>query len=340
MAYTERYVTSAAGGGGAGTSGDPWTLAEAFSSAVAGDRVNIQSDSAYSVGALTVTNAGSANSKIVFRGYNSSIGDLDGNGRTSTGFLDTTGFPSITVTGNIVPNVYVYFQNINVVGSINDYIIDSTSFDYFGTISCKLTNNNSGSSAACFRGDNFCFIINSDLDCTQSTHHNVVNADLSLTIIDSRINGEAAGETLISAQSLNVFGSTFTGSSTTIGINIEDIEGGSPVIIVSSTFYALGISIQTPNEAQVKDAIVVNCHITDNSQYLNNLYSATATHAFLELYNRTRDNTTPRTGIGNGLNIGEVTTDTGGAATDYVDASNGDITLIAAAPAVDAGMGM
>ena len=55
---------------------------------------------------------------------------------------------------------------------------------------------------------------------------------------------------------------------------------------------------------------------------------------------RTRDNTTPRTGFGDSLNIAEVTTDTGGPETDYVDAPNGDITLIAAAPAVDSGLGM
>ena len=50
MAYTERYVTSAAAGSGVGTEGYPWTLSESFSQAVAGDRVNILSDAGYSSG--------------------------------------------------------------------------------------------------------------------------------------------------------------------------------------------------------------------------------------------------------------------------------------------------
>ncbi len=60
MAFTERYVTSAAGGGGAGTEGDPWTLAEAFANVVSEDRANIQSDGTYNIAGLTQSNAGTA----------------------------------------------------------------------------------------------------------------------------------------------------------------------------------------------------------------------------------------------------------------------------------------
>ena len=90
MAFTERYVADAASGGGAGTEGDPWTLAEALANAVAGDRVNILSDSSYSLGADTVTNAGTAASLIVFRVYNSPIGDLEGQGGNAEVTLNST----------------------------------------------------------------------------------------------------------------------------------------------------------------------------------------------------------------------------------------------------------
>lgn len=77
MAYTERYVTSAASGGGNGTSGSPWTLSEAVTNAASGDRINIQSDGAYSISNRILNDATNQTSPICYRGYNSTIGDLD-----------------------------------------------------------------------------------------------------------------------------------------------------------------------------------------------------------------------------------------------------------------------
>ena len=86
MAFTERYVTSGAGGGGSGTSGSPWTFAEAITNAVAGDRINVQSDAAYSIGATTF-GAGTFAAPILWRGYDATIGDCDDLGRNADGTL-------------------------------------------------------------------------------------------------------------------------------------------------------------------------------------------------------------------------------------------------------------
>ena len=76
---------------------------------------------------------------------------------------------------------------------------------------------------------------------------------------------------------------------------------------------------------------MINNHVTDSTKWLDNLYSGTGNVAVVEINSRTRDNTTPRTGI-DGINISEVTTDTGGAETDYVDAGSDNLRLISGAP--------
>jgi hypothetical protein len=47
MAITERYVTAAAAGGGDGSEGSPWTLAEALANVAKNERLNIKADSTY-----------------------------------------------------------------------------------------------------------------------------------------------------------------------------------------------------------------------------------------------------------------------------------------------------
>ena len=99
-------------------------------------------------------------------------------------------------------------------------------------------------------------------------------------------------------------------------------------------------AIETPNVAPgIRIPMILANHVTDCSKFINNLYSATAAHSFIEMNNRTRDNTTPRTGVFEMVLSGEVTTDTGGPETDYTNAGSDDLSLIAAAPGVDAGLG-
>jgi hypothetical protein len=124
------------------------------------------------------------------------------------------------------------------------------------------------------------------------------------------------------------------------GLNISSLD--TRVLIVSNTFYNLSTDYSFPNLTASWEYIVfANNHSTDSTTWIDNGYSGTADLFILEMNSRTRDLTTPRVGIrSDSYNINEVTTDTGGAETDYVDAPNGDITLITAAPAVDAGIGI
>ena len=159
MAYTERYVTDAAGGGGDGSSGSPWTLAEALASATAADRVNIQSDGGYAIGADTVDGTGTIAQMLCFRGYTSSIGDLENQGWTSDGTLNVTNFPVITSSGTFTfgtsRDSFLLFQNIVWTGGIASAIVNAGGTDVVTLVECKITNTMNNNGARAIIGDNF-----------------------------------------------------------------------------------------------------------------------------------------------------------------------------------------
>lgn len=338
MAFVERYVTDAAGGGGDGTSGTPWTLAEALTNAVAADRVNIQSDGAYSLGADIVSNAGSIVDMIRFRGYNSSIGDLEGLGWNSDGSLNTTNFPAITLTGTLTSNAFVAFEALNFVGALSSQLIGGSAEDNWSMLQCKVLNTQNNASASCVRGDNGLSLIGCDLECSGASHSWLVNYDLGGKVIGCLLKGVAASILCMADFGTLFYNNVVIGSSGT-GTGISLIaDSNHPSIVLGNTFYDLGTCITLNNAAWVSAAIIGNNHATDCGKWIDALYAGTAETAVIEFNNRTRDNTTPRTGLGDGINVDEVTTDTGGIATDYTDAGAGDLTLISAAPGKAAAM--
>lgn len=344
MAYTERYVTSAASGGGAGTSGDPWTWAESLSNAAAGDRVNIQSDAGYSTSGGTISSAGTLNSRIVFRGYNSTIGDLENQGRNADGSLNTTNFPVITVTAAFIPSNWSIIQNLYITGSVAASILNGSAPDNTHAIDCKIENTLSSTSARAGEGDSDANFINCDFECTQTTHGDVFTSDAQAIIVGCRFIGNTSGSyAWCSVRNGVVTGCAMVNKGTqgTSKGLVTETAGTSMQVITNNTMYNFGTAISLPNAAfTTKTPILVNNHFTDCNEGINNLYSGTDVVTIMEVSSRTRDNTTNRTGLGDSLNIGELTTDTGGPETDYEDAANGDITLISTAPAIDAGSGM
>jgi hypothetical protein len=340
MAFTERYVTSAAGGGGDGSSGSPWTLAEAFANAVAGDRVNIQSDSAYSTGSVTLTNAGTAASAIVYRGYDVTIGDLEGQGRNADGTLNTTGFPVINSTGGITGKNFNHFESLNISAAVFGPAVVSS--NNFSLLACNVVNSNNHSSVTCFQGNQSDKLINCDFECTGAARSDVVRLTNSFgyTVYGCRLKGAGASDIspLLNANNGAIVNNVFIGNGSDIGIQFAFSSSGRAYCISGNTFYNLATGITLPNAAQTNTLAFINNHITDCGKWIDNLYSGTSNIYVLEINNRTRDNTTPRTGIGDGVNVSEVTEDTGDKDTDYVDADNDDLHLIAAAPAIGAGL--
>jgi len=88
---------------------------------------------------------------------------------------------------------------------------------------------------------------------------------------------------------------------------------------------------------------VVGCHLTDASGYsIDSQYAATANLFGIFSFNRWRDNTSGNTNgyadWATATNWGNVTTDTGGVETDFVDAANGNFLLINSAPGAGTGV--
>jgi hypothetical protein len=343
MAYTERYVTSAAGGAGDGSSGSPWTLAQAFANAVAGDRVNIQSDGAYSIGATTIAAAGTLTQMIIFRGYDATIGDLDSLGRNANGTLNTTGYPAITLTGllQFQTTAHTALMNLNFTGALSSALIGTNAQDAVTMYQCSVLNTQNNASAAAIVLDDGCTFVMCDFECSGAAHGAVVDADYVTRVLFCRFEA-ATTSALLQIRNGELIGNLFIGA------------GGHAVLFPDEVtrFTAVGNTIVGCNRAfsffnSVWPAIagspngvplLVNNHVTDNTEFIHFAYSGTADSLCLEFFNRTRDNTTARTGVGDALVVGEVTTDTGGASTDYADAGSDDYRLISGAPGEDAGL--
>jgi len=159
MAYTEKFVTSTGTEAWATNSeGNPSSLAEALNLCLAGERANIKSDAGYSSSGDSFDNAGSLSQAVCFRGYNSTIGDLEANGWNADGSLNTTGFPVITLTGSLTIassiNLLIIQNLVLQATSLQSELINGGGADKITLIECKLTNSTNHPSAACYRVDN------------------------------------------------------------------------------------------------------------------------------------------------------------------------------------------
>ena len=337
MAFTERYVTSAAGGGGAGTEGDPWTFAEGLANGQKGDRVNVKSDAGYSLGADAIDNVTAPDviNALVYRGYNSAIGDLEGQGRNADGTLNVTNFPVITLTGTLTTEAYAVFEALSFTGSINGILVGGAGIDRFTSIQCKFVNTANNASAFAWRHDEAPTLINCDCECSGAAHDSVVDTDGAFFVSGCRIKG-ANDNVHLALNHGTVLDTVIFGGTTGVGIQIRNAT--IRTILQNVTIYDVGIAISTPTAVNILPLCMINCHITDSAEYLNNAYSGTQNEWAIEINNRTRDNTTARTGIGDGIAVGEITTDTGGAETDFVNAGAENFRLISAAPGKAAGM--
>lgn len=242
MAYVEKYVSSLAGGGGDGSSGSPWTLAECVANLAAGERGNCKDDGTYAQPAA-FTNSGTRTSPIALRGYTTTIGD---GGRATIGSMIAwnhgggfTHFEDMEFTGNTTVNLVR--TQVNSVYS-------------------KCTFNNAGS------GGGFQTSLEATLvDCFIKSGSGAPIAGGMPCLVRCRVEG-AGTSTLVGATNYlsSAIGCVFVGDGTGSGVTLNDsIADYMQVVIDGCSFYNLDDGIDMSGMSENNWHVVIANNIFD-----------------------------------------------------------------------------
>ena len=273
MAWTERYIRADAAGGGDGTTNTnsgangAWTLAEAIAAAATelaaispnSLRMNVKSATYSLSGAITISGAGTATTPIWWRGFNSTIGDLD----TAT---DHTTFPWFDMTGAsvflTVSGAFNWVSNIRLTA--DNTAASSAAINWTGAdgrlFHCHVAGESSDTDghAISLAGNSdrtlvYCNYFSATTGATSCVE--LLNAATTAIIAGNYISGGATGASL--ASSCTFFGNIVTGSSGN-GVAVDN----SAISIIGNSVYSVGgkgVAILTGN-----NGIVVANNILSN----------------------------------------------------------------------------
>lgn len=342
MALTERYVSASGAGAHDGTSeADAFSWTEMISdinTPRAGYRYNVKGNVSPSA-TDTITGDGSATSPNIIRGYSSTIGD-GYLGRSSGGALNTTNMPSIAYGAGFQLNAsgadFLIIQDLNFSGNNSGYVIrtgaDST------VLNCKVAqaSTNAAAGGISMSTNAGARVLNCDVSTAASGGAAGILIQASTQLVQGcRITTPGCPGILCRSAPV-LAGNTIYGCA--IGVSMDTMTG-TPWILGNTIYGCSGDGIDIVTATTGRQTIIGN-HITDNGGYGIDFNASTCVK-FLA-FNRTRDNTSgainPADDWTDGTTIAHVTTDTGGASTDYTNAGE-DFSLIAAAPGISKGPG-
>lgn len=349
MAWTDRYVTAGAAGGGDGSSGNPWTLDEAFSNAVAGDRINIKSGNYTATGSLSQSNVGNITAPIWFRGYNTTIGDLVGarTGTNGSGILDVANYPDIDMGINIFSpassaRAWTIWESLYIHGTrTTSEIVSNTNADGHLFVHCRIVNSSSSSTYGAINIDNECGLINSDFESTGTNHSGyVVQIDGRAILIDCRVGTASSSSGGISLQDGTIANCTIIGAGGGNGINYE--TPSLQPIPVNNTIVNWNRGISGFTGSPSVWTVILKNMLTDNAFAIYNPYQATSNVPYFGYANRYRDNTSGNiSGYGDTVDCvhGQIISDTGDSTSDYESPSSfalsGDYRIKLTSPAFE-----
>jgi len=343
MAITEKYVSGAGGGAHDGS-----TEADAFSwtemvtdinlGGKAGNRYNYKGSVSRTTNTDTLTGDGTSTSPVIIRGYATTIGDGFQGRTSSNGALVTTNLPTVSYTTgrfNASGSDFILYESLSLTSAATGPTLQTGSS--CAVKSCVIVNSGTNASSAGITPGAFNVIFDCDVSLTGASGGlAAINISGSGTraIANRATGGTSIG---ISAPARAAIVDNLVYASTGIGISIA-ITNTEVLVYGNTVVGGSGDGIDNITGSIVLQAIVNNM-ITDNGGY--GIDGVAAGNAIFAAYNRTRDNTS---GADNSATdwlaatkYGHVTTDTGGAETDYTNAGSNDYTLISASPAKAAG---
>lgn len=340
MARTQRHVTRTAAGGGGGTDPvtDPWTLDEAITNAASGDDVNLWNDGTpWSIGASkTFANAGTAAAPIRWRGLTTVAGD-GWQGFDSAGWLVQTNMPVLNFSGGGARPLFS--GNFNIIETFKVQVDNGTPFQISGLGCLALgmvgVNSNTGAGAhgISFSGTSARGYFCDGFQTGASGGAAAINNGQYCEIYGSR------GNSISGAAFRSDYGFGRTDFVHCIGAGsvrgLEVVNTGASAITSARRCTFLNNSGDGVN---VASGVQGGVFLLDNMITGNGGWGLqyTGTAAWIQdIRNRYRDNASGNVSIPGdmeALALLRIITDTGGDATDYVNAGGGDFRLVRQSP--------
>jgi len=273
ITFTEKYVDATASGSGDGSSGNPWTWNEALTNAAAGDRVNVKVGT-YAGDNTTMTADGTRNNPIVFRGYQTAIGDLDDN---TDDLVDGTEIP--VITGNVDGGGfntcnYTFINHLSFkTNAVWNVVGWRAILPYGYARRCKFfsgaTGSGSNSTRACTTGNTTSFY-----DCyfstSSSTSYSMVNGSaLHLVGNTFAYTGSSPSRGSNAPYAYTLTGNTYVNLSTALSLSYFTNN----VVIANSTFINCGTGITEANQAYERTRTITNCYFANCTTGIQSLLS-------------------------------------------------------------------
>lgn len=272
ITFTERYVDPTATGGGDGSAGNPWTWNESLTNAAAGDRVNVKVGT-YAGDNTTMTADGTRGNPIVFRGYQTTIGDLDDN---TDSLVDGTEIPLLTGTvngGGFNTCNYTFINhlsfNTNAVYNVYGWRVI---LPHGYARRCKFNSGATGggrdSTRACTVGNTTSFY-----DCyfstSSSTSYSIINGAAAHFVGNTFAYTGTLSRGSHATYAYSLVGNTYINLGTALNFSWFS----SSVVISDCTFYNCATAITEGNQGYERTSTIANCYFANCTTGIQSLLS-------------------------------------------------------------------
>ena len=324
MAFNEKYVTVTGGGLHDGSSeANAWTLAEGVANYAAGDRVNVKAGTYTASSAITWSTGGGQYTPIHWRGYKTSIGDLDD--LPTVQRVEATDMPFFDNSDRfLITGSNQAFSNISFESSYTAAGVQNNGGKSVHFFRCRFLTDSTSTTARSFltRGDYNTFVAcYFEAPSTADASVYIYTDSNRSRILDCFITGGATGIKFSSYTDAFVCNTVITNS----GTNSVALTGTVPSTFLSCVFHDAGGDLfSAANADGASPCSIVNSVFSDAGGYAINQNTGSET-PFIMLSNNLYHDSSFTSGRTNNIVYDlYATVDT---ASPFVDAASNDFTL-------------